>query len=92
MDNLELLESTMTAIRAETQLLYASDWPHWDFDLPSSILRFPWLSDKGKRGILGENARRVFRLDPRASSAGKAQVVHSGKAAGGFSSVADAAG
>jgi hypothetical protein len=82
----------MTAIRAETQLVYSSDWPHWDFDLPSSILRFPWLSDKGKRGILGENARRVFRLDAAASGAGKAPVAHSGQSAGGRRAVADAAG
>jgi hypothetical protein len=81
MDNLELLESTMTAIGAETQLLYASDWPHWDFDLPSSILRFPWLSDKGKRGILGENARRVFRLEADAPIPAKVPVARSGQPA-----------
>jgi hypothetical protein len=82
----------MTAIGAETQLLYASDWPHWDFDLPSSILRFPWLSEKGKRGILGENARRVFRLATEASIPGEVPVAHSGKTGGGSHAVADAAG
>ena len=25
-------EATMEALNADTQLLYASDWPHWDFD------------------------------------------------------------
>ncbi len=80
-DNLALLESTMSAMRAETQLLYASDWPHWDFELPSSILNFSWLSDEAKRGILGENARRVFRLDASAPSADKVPVAHAGPAA-----------
>jgi predicted TIM-barrel fold metal-dependent hydrolase len=63
MDNLELLEATMKAVNAETQVLYASDWPHWDFDLPGSILRFPFLSDQAKRNILGLNAARVFNLE-----------------------------
>ena len=74
-DNLALLESTMSAMRAETQLLYASDWPHWDFELPSSILNFSWLSDTAKRGILGENARRVFRLNPFPPGPAQAPVV-----------------
>lgn len=58
----KLLESTFTAINAREQLLYASDWPHWDFDLPSTITKLPFLDEQAKRNILGENARRLFRL------------------------------
>lgn len=50
-------------INAETQLLYASDWPHWDFDLPSTIVDLPFLSEQAKRNILGESALKLFRLD-----------------------------
>ena len=59
------LESTFRMINAETQLLYASDYPHWDFDLPSSILSLPFLSEKAKYNILGGNAARLFDLKPR---------------------------
>jgi predicted TIM-barrel fold metal-dependent hydrolase len=50
-------------VKAENQLLYASDWPHWDFDLPSTIFDLPFLSDQAKRNILGENAIRLFNLE-----------------------------
>ena len=60
--NMKLLEATLEAINAGTQLLYASDWPHWDFDVPGRIAGLPFLSEQEKRNILGENARRVFRL------------------------------
>jgi hypothetical protein len=62
-DHPEMLEATMRALNAETQLLYASDWPHWDFDLPSSILDQSFLSDSAKRNILGLNAARVMNLE-----------------------------
>jgi predicted TIM-barrel fold metal-dependent hydrolase len=55
-----LLESTFTAIDAENTLLWSSDWPHWDFDLPGKIMAIPFLSDQAKRNILGCNARKVF--------------------------------
>ncbi len=32
--NMKLTQATFEAINADTQLLYASDWPHWDFDAP----------------------------------------------------------
>lgn len=61
--NLKLLQSTFEAMKAETQLLYASDWPHWDFDTPSSITTIPFLNEQTKRNILGLNAARVFNLE-----------------------------
>ncbi|MFV0375155.1 amidohydrolase family protein [Microbacterium sp.] len=60
--NLELLEATMKAFNAESQLLYSSDWPHWDWDAPSTIVRLPFLSEPAKRNILGLNAARLFNL------------------------------
>ncbi|MDP6088068.1 MAG: amidohydrolase family protein [Nitrospinota bacterium] len=62
-NNLEALELTMKMMKAETQLLYASDWPHQDFDLPSTIFDLPFLSDTAKRNILGETALKLFNLD-----------------------------
>ncbi len=61
--NEKLLAATMEAINAKTQLLYASDWPHWDFDLPSTIWDLPFLDEDAKRNILGYNAARIFNLE-----------------------------
>ena len=61
--NMDLTEATFKAIKADTQLLFASDWPHWDFDLPSSITTLPFLDEQAKRNILGFNAAKLFKLD-----------------------------
>ncbi|HXF54518.1 MAG TPA: amidohydrolase family protein [Hyphomicrobiaceae bacterium] len=63
--DLDMLEETFRMIKAETQLLYSSDYPHWDFDLPSAIYDLPFLSEKAKHNILGGNAARIFKLEPR---------------------------
>lgn len=63
--NPKLLHATLEAIKAETQLLYASDWPHWDFDPPSAITSIPFLGETAKRNILGLNAARLFGLEPQ---------------------------
>ncbi len=60
--NAEMLEMTFRFINAETQLLYASDYPHWDFDTPSVIYDLPFLSERQKRAILGGNAQKIFGL------------------------------
>jgi predicted TIM-barrel fold metal-dependent hydrolase len=61
--NMKLLEGTFEAIKAPTQLLYASDWPHWDFDLPTVITDLPFIDEQAKRNILGHNAAKLFGLD-----------------------------
>ena len=63
--HMKLVEATFEAINAETQLLYASDWPHWDFDTPSTIYDLPFLNEKQKRNILGGNAARLFKLQDK---------------------------
>ena len=60
--DMKLLEATMNAIDAKNSMMYASDWPHWDFDLPSTILDLPFLDEQSKRNILGLNAKKLFGL------------------------------
>lgn len=57
------MELTFKMINAETQLLYSSDYPHSDMDLPSAIWDLPFLNEQAKRQILGLNAKRIFNLD-----------------------------
>jgi predicted TIM-barrel fold metal-dependent hydrolase len=63
--DMEALQCTFRMIKAETQLLYSSDYPHWDFDLPTAIYDLPFLTDKARHNILGGNAARLFKLPPR---------------------------
>jgi predicted TIM-barrel fold metal-dependent hydrolase len=60
--NMKLTQAAFEAMHADTQLLFASDWPHWDFDAPSSIMKLPFLNEQAKRNILGLNAARLFDL------------------------------
>jgi predicted TIM-barrel fold metal-dependent hydrolase len=64
--DLSILEMTFRMIKAETQLMYSSDYPHWDFDLPSVIYDLPFLNEGAKRNILGGNAMRLFNIEPPA--------------------------
>ncbi len=60
--HMELLRPVFEMMDFENHLLYASDYPHWDFDVPSVIYDLPFLSDMAKKKILGENSRQLFRL------------------------------
>ena len=62
-NNPKALEVTFEMINAKTQLLYSSDYPHWDMDLPSTIYDLPFLDEQAKRDILGGNAQRLFNLE-----------------------------
>jgi hypothetical protein len=49
----------------ENQIVYASDFPHWDHSYPASIDEIRDrgdLSDAQKRKILADNARRLYGL------------------------------
>lgn len=59
-NDLSILEATFKMINAKTQLCWCSDYPHWDFDLPSVIHDLPFLDQTAKRNILGANAERFF--------------------------------
>ncbi len=63
--DMEAMKVTFRMMDAENRLLYASDYPHWDFDLPSTIYDLPFLSEKAKHNILGGTAARLFKLPPR---------------------------
>ena len=63
-DNAKILELTFEMINAKERLMWSSDYPHWDFDLPSLIYDQPFLDEEEKRAILGGNAQKLFKLDP----------------------------
>ncbi|MGQ4556290.1 amidohydrolase family protein [Halobellus sp. GM3] len=44
------------------KLLYASDYPHWDYDDPSVITDLPMIDDEARKDMLGRNAVEVFDL------------------------------
>jgi predicted TIM-barrel fold metal-dependent hydrolase len=58
----EHLKVTFDLIKAETQLLYASDYPHQDFDLPTSIADLTFIPEAARRRIMGTNAAELLGL------------------------------
>lgn len=58
----DVLEKTFEQINATERLMYSSDYPHWDFDLPSVIYDLPFIDETSKRRILGGNAMELFGL------------------------------
>jgi len=44
------------------QIMYASDYPHWDYDEPHVITDLSFLDSAEKRSVLGDNATEVFSI------------------------------
>src|SRR5207248_11093148 len=57
------LEITLEMISAETQLMFSSESPNYDFVLPQALCDLPCLTEQAMRNILGLNAARIFNLD-----------------------------
>lgn len=60
-ENEAYLEHVMHMIGTD-QLLYASDYPHWDYDRPSVITERSFLTDDEMTAILHDNAAEVLGL------------------------------
>ena len=52
-----------TRSRPRRSCCFSTDYPHWDFDLPSTIYDLPFLSEQHKRNILGGNAQKLFGME-----------------------------
>jgi uncharacterized protein len=46
----------------EDNTIFASDWPHHDFDHPMKVHQVPF-SNRVRRKVFGENALRLFNID-----------------------------
>jgi predicted TIM-barrel fold metal-dependent hydrolase len=56
------LVSLIKLYGGEETTMFASDWPHHDFDHPRKVFQLP-LSPEARRKIMGENALRFFQID-----------------------------
>jgi predicted TIM-barrel fold metal-dependent hydrolase len=61
---------SLADIGAQDMLLYASDYPHWDFDDPR-LLRLP---ETWRESVFDANARRLYGLPPHEEPAGEGLV------------------
>jgi len=63
------LVATIDQIGGPERILFASDWPHHDFDHPRAIMKLP-MSKEAKRLIMGENALKLFGIPAPAAKVG----------------------
>ena len=58
----EFFHQMLEHVDMDDRLMFATDYPHWDFDSPDQAL--PNSLDKDlKRDIMAENARTLYGLD-----------------------------
>jgi predicted TIM-barrel fold metal-dependent hydrolase len=60
-DNPKDLVATIDLLGGPERVLFASDWPHHDFDHPRTIMKLP-MPAEAKRKIMGENALQLFGI------------------------------
>jgi uncharacterized protein len=61
-ENLKDVVTLMNLYDGEDQTIFASDWPHHDFDHPMKVHQIPF-SNEVRRKVFGENALRLFKID-----------------------------
>jgi len=63
-DRPEQFHAMVDSLKLGDRLLFATDYPHWDFDAPDRALP-RGLSAEAKRQIYSANARALYRLPPQ---------------------------
>ncbi len=58
----EYFEQLLEQMDMNDKLMFATDYPHWDFDSPDRALP-SFLKPELRRKILGENARQLYAFD-----------------------------
>jgi uncharacterized protein len=61
-ENMGDLVTLMNLYDGEDRTIFASDWPHHDFDHPSKVHQIPF-SNEVRRKVFGENALKLFKID-----------------------------
>jgi predicted TIM-barrel fold metal-dependent hydrolase len=56
------MATLLSLFDGEDSVIFASDWPHHDFDHPDKVLQIP-VSEEVQRKIIGENAMRLLNLE-----------------------------
>jgi predicted TIM-barrel fold metal-dependent hydrolase len=61
-DHMGDVATLMSLFDGENCVVFASDWPHHDFDHPDKVLQIP-LSDDARAKVMGLNAARLLGLE-----------------------------
>jgi hypothetical protein len=61
-ENLRDVATLLSLYEGENNTVFASDWPHHDFDHPMKVYQIPFTADV-RRKIFGENALHLFKID-----------------------------
>ena len=55
------MATLLSLFGGEESVMFASDWPHHDFDHPGKVLQIP-VSDAVQRKLMGQNALRLLNV------------------------------
>lgn len=61
-EHLKDMATLLSLFGGEDSVMFASDWPHHDFDHPDKVLQIP-VSDTVRLKLMGGNAARLLKLE-----------------------------
>jgi predicted TIM-barrel fold metal-dependent hydrolase len=64
-DDPKQLRQLLRQLDLDDKILFASDYPHWDFDDPNRVLQASLIGAELRERILATNAKRIFDFERR---------------------------